>query len=431
MMKGSKFNVFVRSNNQAYVINTLTGSVIELEPAEFEFINQQHYSQLPNSVVEALSAEGVLIDKNLDEMSMLKNSYFHCKSDNSIFRLVICPTLDCNFACPYCYETRKKGAMTEKVQDDLISFIRQKLKNDVSTLAITWYGGEPLLYPDIILNLSNRIKKLCAEYEVEFYQKVITNGYLLNNEMNRILERIGVSSIQITIDGNEQQHNARRYLRSGGDTFAQVVENVRALEATTISVNIRVNMDRTNADAFAEVKDIFQSLKNVHCYPALVTIEDTQSEFQQQACYAHADYEEFYSHMGPSEMLSTDEDGVLGTGIYHCIAEDDCSFVVDPTGLLYKCLNDICNTHCAVASVCDQTFHNADIIQKYYDRDPFAEQECCDCAYIPFCYGGCTWNFINRGVHVCLPQKYLLRDAMLKKHFNFLKNERIEHLSLE
>lgn len=59
--------------------------------------------------------------------------------------LIIAPTLDCNFRCPYCFEDLKKIYMTKGTVNAIKNFVRNKIKNGVTNLNVSWYGGEPLL----------------------------------------------------------------------------------------------------------------------------------------------------------------------------------------------------------------------------------------------------------------------------------------------
>ena len=42
-------------------------------------------------------------------------------------QVTICPTLACNFECPYCFATRGKGKMSEDVQDDVVALVGRML----------------------------------------------------------------------------------------------------------------------------------------------------------------------------------------------------------------------------------------------------------------------------------------------------------------
>ena len=54
--------------------------------------------------------------------------------------------------------------MSEQVQDDVVALAGRLLKAaKADRLSVTWFGGEPLLAPDIIASLSERLKAVAAE----------------------------------------------------------------------------------------------------------------------------------------------------------------------------------------------------------------------------------------------------------------------------
>ena len=145
MLKNSKFNVYVNS----CIANTLTGALIQLNEHEYEAVKNNLHSTLSNESINELYAEGILVHHELDEIALLRHTYLHCKYEGTVSRITICPTLECNFSCPYCYEVRQKGVMGKDVQNKILSFIETLLTGHIKKIVITWYGGEPLLYPAI------------------------------------------------------------------------------------------------------------------------------------------------------------------------------------------------------------------------------------------------------------------------------------------
>ncbi len=72
-------------------------------------------------------------------------------------------------------------------------------------------------------------------------------------------------------------------------------------------------------------------------------------------------------------------DDIVGSGVCTCSAEHLYSGVIDPTGKIYRCLNDLGNEKYAISSVLDEEISNPIAIAKYDGRDPFTEKECETC----------------------------------------------------
>ena len=70
-----------------------------------------------------------------------------------LMHLVLLVTEACNFRCHYCYEDFPRGRMTDETIQELKLYIEEQA-NTLGQLAISWHGGEPLLVPHIIGELS-------------------------------------------------------------------------------------------------------------------------------------------------------------------------------------------------------------------------------------------------------------------------------------
>ena len=94
-------------------------------------------------------------------------------------KLILFPTEKCNFRCLYCYEDH----VGEKMSSDTISSIKKFLVKKIPLLKLfelEWFGGEPLLAKDIVIDITNFAQNLCNQYGVKFVSVMTTNGYLLD-----------------------------------------------------------------------------------------------------------------------------------------------------------------------------------------------------------------------------------------------------------
>ena len=103
-------------------------------------------------------------------------SFYRSLSDRHL-SLILFPTEQCNFRCTYCYEDFKLRRMSEDVQVGILKLIENRLPN-LSSIDISWFGGEPLLAPEIISKINGAIQSNCHS-ELEFSSNITTNGYLM------------------------------------------------------------------------------------------------------------------------------------------------------------------------------------------------------------------------------------------------------------
>ena len=136
-------------------------------------------------------------------------------------------TEKCNLACLYCYVQRRTHpdpidctpAFCEKFVDFAFRESRTKVK-------ITFFGGEPLLFPDLIRHTvacARKTAAVCGERPIGFH--LVTNGTLLDEEIGDFIaeERIG---LEISIDGPEAVHDANRIYPDGSPSFRRVYTNL-------------------------------------------------------------------------------------------------------------------------------------------------------------------------------------------------------------
>lgn len=409
----SKYNVFISHKNRFCVANTMTCAVIELEQDEFYALKENDLSFFAYEQIAEMNNQGIVIDERLDELALLRSAY-QCGKNKNEAHLTICPTLECNLACPYCYEKHVQGAMSRETQDNILKLVDYLLKEGVNKIYVLWYGGEPLLYPEIITRVSTLIADKCVDNDCECCFSMISNGVLLDEDILSILKQIPISRIQITLDGEEGIHDKRRYLKDGTPTFNKIVNNIETA-SKDIKIVVRVNVDHSNKNSYQYIKSLFENKDNISVYCAPVTIENVQSAIIKKRCYTHDDYVDFYKENIPLDDIS------LRSGIYFCSAEMKYSYVIDPNGYIFKCLNDIGQVGWSIGNVNNTELKtNPMAIAKYLGRDPFTEEECASCVFLPQCSGGCIWNYKDKGTHACKGAKYFFEEKIIK---NYLSEE--------
>lgn len=398
----SKFNfTYERNDGTMAIYNTYSKALVVLDKSEFAQYEALQFDD--SSVEKELLENGILQDDNFDEVSFLKYCHHLIKYSQEALHLVLAPTMDCNFGCPYCYENRRNGKMSIEVQDAIIRFIEEKVDKGIRSLDVTWYGGEPLLYPDIIEKLGNRVRQVTAEANCELHMYMVTNGYLLTHELVEMIDQIGVVKIQITIDGLDEHHNARRHLRSGQGTFDRIIENLKLFEEYSIRVDIRMNVDNENCKDYIDLQKIIESLDNpnIVLYPSPVEDinPDTVNEVSDFMTYDQ--FETFVSGVSKEIAVSSAATTVLDDRYCYCQAETENSFVIDELGNCYKCWDQAGRVETSCFNITDVSDKNYPNILKFLERDPFSDERCGQCTFLPVCFGGCVFHRMNTGRYDC------------------------------
>ena len=214
-MKESKYNIYVEHDGEKLVFNSRTIALAAMDEFALSILQKvkQGVAVEQTDLVKEMERVGFIVDDSIDELQQLEMSYNLNKYQKNGLSLVIAPTMACNFACPYCFESAKSGVMTEETQDKIIALVSEFAEKG-QAVDITWFGGEPLLAKSVIYSMSEKFIEICQHAEVNYVARIITNGYLLDESTMLKLKEYKVTFMQMTLDGLPQTHNQRKRLRS-------------------------------------------------------------------------------------------------------------------------------------------------------------------------------------------------------------------------
>lgn len=168
--------------------------------------------------------------------------------------LTILPTEKCNFRCTYCYEDFEIGRMNPRIRNAVKKLISVRA-GELSELAISWFGGEPLVALPVILEIAGHAHNLAQEHGFALTGGLTTNGYLLSPEALRSLVELNQDFFQITLDGWGDVHDRTRRRADGGPTFDRIWSNLCAASETDLKFEILLRIHLTDSN--------FESLKRL------------------------------------------------------------------------------------------------------------------------------------------------------------------------
>jgi uncharacterized protein len=149
---------------------------------------------------------------------------------------------------------------------DSIKTLLQKRASGLEHLRIRWFGGEPLLVKDIILEISSCATSLVKmNPQLNFSSGMSTNGYLLTPDTTKQLVLHGVSTFQVSLDGPASYHDQVRKRRDGKGTFEKIWKNLMDLKNSSLDfkVMLRVHFSKDNVNVIDPlIKDIKENFCN-------------------------------------------------------------------------------------------------------------------------------------------------------------------------
>ncbi|MBI4722400.1 MAG: SPASM domain-containing protein [Candidatus Stahlbacteria bacterium] len=335
-----------------------------------------------------------------------------------VLSLTIAPTLECNFECKYCYEREKKIikniTMGDAEEEKLLEFLTNKVSK-IETLFITWYGGEPLLELNRIISLSNKMKQICKKNKCKFNAALITNGYLLHENILKNLENIGIKEIQVTLDGSPEIHNSFRPLKGGKPTFSIILQNIKSVVNTQkFNLVIRVNISKQNIHSYKVLLQILkeEGLKEkVQIYLGKIISESSSLA---SYCFDNFDYSVLEIDFLKS-LLATDWNIKLPslTKNTYCMANTLSGYGIDPKLNVYKCWEVIGKEEFKIGVIDEGKIKFNENLFHWLSDDVFNEKKCRNCKILPLCMGGCLARKMIAGERECITFKYSLSKKLI------------------
>jgi|WetSurMetagenome_2_1015567.scaffolds.fasta_scaffold06172_4 uncharacterized protein len=398
MKKASRYNWILEHEGSTFIFNGASGCLAEvgdtLAPSVHQLLSSDTPGELLGTIPKDLSTGlvegGFVIDDEIDERSVLRHISLIPRYSPEPAGVTAVVTTRCNFACPYCTQDTGTGRdMPPEVVDKLISII--DLTNS-RQFSITLYGGEPLLVPEICDDICLRASEACKRRGIDLDIDMVTNGYLLDEQLASKLASHGLTSVQITVDGNKKHHDHRRVLKGGKGTYDRVVSHALSA-ARHLDVAIRVNLEaslHSSRESIADVECVFRDIDRVTLYvsPTRLKDEEASSANLKQSCGCFSDLflrrRKLHARLGG------------------CCAVRLDSFVLLPDGSFASCWDDVGILGSGFGSILDSGIPKLSHRAKWMDWDPYGTQPCRDCLWLPTCGGGCPRVWLESGSPGCL-----------------------------
>lgn len=320
-----------------------------------DMLNKTTYnkeSDLSEKIFDNLKDRNFFISVDYDEKSIANFRYLENIMDNGL-NLIIMPTYNCNFSCPYCYQDHTFEKMSDGLCEGIIKHIRKNISS-YKEIHISWFGGEPLEAVDIIEKISSKIKCICENRHKAFSSSMTTNAFNLTNDVFEKLLSLNIKSYQITIDGTKQVHDKQRFTKDGAETFDTIIGNLINIKNNfknrKFSINIRTNVS----------KDVLNNLDEYILFMDEKFGSDTRFSFcfKEVGNWGGESIETFKDNLLDLDATKLIYQKILDSKINHnltlncsidavntlfnpyCYAGKKNSFVLDPNGLIGKCTCD-------------------------------------------------------------------------------------------
>jgi uncharacterized protein len=422
----SRFNSYVRDpDGKLLVFNSYASALLQFEGGTADRVEAVLTGALGarGEMRTFLARQGVLVRSDTDELGQAEALHEQLFSADDRLGLTLLAHENCNFRCVYCYEEFKKKRMSDEVADGVVELVRKRA-DQLRYLTIGWFGGEPLLAFDLIEDVCQRVRAICAEHGIAFMSQMTTNGFLLDADRAARCIAAGVVRYTVTLDGPARTHDRMRVLANGGPSFDRILANLRHLRdhAHGFQVQIRVNFSPDNLPAMPEfVRFLGRELGNDERFTVMfrpvgkwggpkdagLSVCDHHSGIEQEIELAELAMTEGFG-------LDTWKRGMKPFGNV-CYAASPRHFVIGSDGIVYKCtvaFNDPRN-HVGRLHADGTLELRGELVDLWTRSGEEKDADCRACGFRPACQGNlCPLERLDARDKRCPTQKTHMQQIL-------------------
>ncbi len=202
--------------------------------------NKKIINDIPPSIepLEMFAKQGIYFDKRREEKIPFSPK-------KKILQVAFPPVHKCNYACKYCFADAGKkynddcNAYNDKILIEMLDYVYKTLSKDYKEIRFEFVsGGEPLLNSEII----HHFLRKCKIYD-EIYNKktscfLQTNGSLITQKELSFLDKYNIN-LGISIDGDEEEHNANRIYIDGKGTYQDTIKGYNIVYNSNVNSQIK------------------------------------------------------------------------------------------------------------------------------------------------------------------------------------------------
>jgi len=404
-MKLIRHTVFVELENDEWIlINSLNGMIDKVNSSVYNVLRRWSVvdeiipeDEFEIEVYKNLENRGYLVENELTESEkkelVLKKLRDNHNNDKMKYKCAIFVlSYNCNFRCPYCFESnsvKNRSILTKEQIDAAINI------SDNQITHVGLFGGEPLL-PE---------NKGAVEYIVNKLPDktyfMYTNGYYLRDFFD-IISKLKIEHITVTLDGDEDAHDKRRYLEDGSGTFKKIINGIEYYLENKININIRMNIDDTNIHEStvlrAHLLDKFSKYAKYLSFEMANMLGDSYSDrteivtklFKDDIMLSEEERlrrNKMLRGFNPITAAFTTSAKCLKPMYSFCSAHHESVMVFDPFGDIYSCLVSLGNKDFSIGS-----YYPEKVLKKesLHTRNIETIPSCRECIYSLLCGGGCS-----------------------------------------
>ena len=324
-------------------------------------------------------------------------------------------TTRCNARCEHCTSSCDNHNQVDEVD---IKYVKKALAEiaeayDPSKIFFVATGGEPLLRTGLF-------EVVDYAHSLGFRWGMSTNGSLLTKSMVKKLKEHHLESVNISIDGLKDTHEAFRKLPGFWD---KIWEGVRMLQEEPAIPIIQVTTV-ANKKNINELEDIYQFLlkKNIQLWRVLSVDDNGRASTNREILLDGKDYDYLFDFIekknaekkmkqvtyGCSNYLGFNYESRVRGGNFICMPGLVIAAILSD-GNIFVCPNVSKRPELMQGNIMKDNFVDVweNRFQYFRDENRMANPKCLACYHWKYCLGGSlhTWNFDTHEQEFCMKEK--------------------------
>lgn len=407
-MEKSVYNIVAKTGEHEHTVyNTLKRCLVVLDDEAFATYEAQSGPHL-----DELVAAGLLVESAVHEQDVQERTFDADRFTNDWFALCVCPTYECNYQCPYCYEhgCNPSGIMDSTVIEATYRFFEAVYDRDRFTnFSLSWYGGEPTLCMGIIEEMTGWFRRFCDAHDIEMRVGILSNCGVIDKDLAQRMADCGVEHLMPTIDGCEELHNKRRVNKGHLNSFQSTLQGAHNCRECGIEVRANMNTDKVNYREFRELRQKLHDEEGIDLYPSL--LKDYRQDYNRNDTGFNDSAYDLYTreeyawdiHTLFEETPFTKEviQGMFRPVRNFCRGQLENYYVIDPFGDVYKCEGWLGQKEHVAFTLSDVPELEGLSLTDY---NPLRDPQCRDCRVLPLCKGQCSWDraLLEHACHIAV-----------------------------
>lgn len=406
-LKLSKFVHVNKQDNYTALFNYLNSRLVMItNSTDIDLFNNFSMTGTvyDTALFENLKRYDMIVDEEFDEDLMLNYAMNRYLYNGKSLEITLIPGQACNFRCLYCYEENDPPKITQETLARTTNFIKNMVDEyRFKEVKIFWFGGEPTLYKDLIIDYMNDLKNEFPDIRIS--GNMTTNGYLLDKQSFCDFYEVGIDTYQITLDCFAETHDMLRPLKTGGKTWHTIDNNLEEIASLSqkFKIILRINYNEYMID------DIFRFMDHIarkydkrfllHTHP--IFNGDESKSFSDTMCDPSMELyfrEAIIDYVVDNEILSDIPLILTSFGSQVCYAAKPNSYVIDEKGIIRKCTIALDKEFNEVGKIQDADNYSVNLYRlSKWTESRISTQKCFSCECRPACGGtaGCPKIFFS------------------------------------